>query len=522
MTISLDCDDWPTLEGRQQAEYLLVDDGDQHEADKAVTLATRVRRAQMPWQEDILRGLLSLEPNDRFTHPVGVVVAPRQNGKTLSAAELRILFGAFHRHETIVYSAQRWITAKAIYLRLKTLINSRPSLKQRASGWLCSQGVAGFTVTHDDGSQNVVMFITRSADFRGPDQIDLVIYDEAYNLTDGEIAAISPTQLASKNPQTIYLSSAVNQAVHPNGDVLARLRRRALAAIAGGQGRLGLYYREHAAPEPPSGLSDAERLRLREDPQTWKLANPAYGVIHSETKVLKLLTELSARSFEVEVLGWGDWPVDPANAPKLIDPQKWQGWAVSSPDLIGSRAVALDRDPSSLEWVIAAAQHTTDGRIFIEVGYCATASSLAVVKHAVSVVTELNPVSIVSDSRSDAASLAPELDDAAIELTMASTTQYGHACTGFLNDALDGRLAHGNQAILNGSISSAERRDLPRGGFIWEMTAGIGVLRAATLARWALIEFGVATKCKTVGARSGLTAASAHSTDDYDAMSVAF
>lgn len=526
MTISLDYDGWPSLEGRQEPAYLLADEGDQSEADKAVTLATRVRKAQMPWQEATLRGLLSLKSDGVFTHPVGVVIAPRQNGKTLSAAELRILFGAFQRCETIVYSAQRWITAKAIYLRLKTLINSRPSLKHRTFGWLCSQGVAGFTVRHDDGTESTTMFITRSADFRGPDEIDLVIYDEAYNLTDGEIAAISPTQLAAKNPQTIYLSSAVNQQVHPNGDVLARLRRRALAAIAGEQGRIGLYYREHAAPEPPKGISETERKLIREDPETHKVANPSYGVIHSHAKVMKLLTELSAKAFEVEVLGWGDWPTDVDNMPKLIDVQKWQGWAVPNPRLIGSRAVAIDRDPESLEWIATAAQHAEDGRIFIEVGYCtAAASSLAVVKHVVAVTTDLNPVALVMDSRSDAASLKPDLVDAGIEPTLTNTTEYGHACTGFLNDALDGRLAHGNQSILNAAIGAAERRDLPRGGFIWQQTPGMGVLRAATLARWALLEFGTVTKRKTVAARSGLTTttpAARHSTNDYDAMSVAF
>jgi hypothetical protein len=526
MTISLDYDDWPTLEGRQEAQYLLVDDGNPAEAIKAIALASRVRKAQMPWQEDTLRGVLTTELDGMFTHPVAVVIAPRQNGKTLSAADLRILYGAFVRRETIVYSAQRWITAKAIYLRLKTMINSRPSLKARTFGWLCSQGIAGFTVKHDDGTESVTMFITRSADFRGPDQIDLVIYDEAYNLTDGEIAAISPTQLAAVNPQTIYLSSAVNQEVHANGEVLTRLRRRALAAIKSGQQRIGVYYREHAAPEPPSGISDAERQRIREDPATHKLANPSYGVIHSAAKVLKLQVELSPKAFEVEVLGWGDWPVDPADAVSLINPQVWQGWAVSNPQLIGPRAVSIDRDPDSLEWIAAAAQNTSDGRIFIEVGYCSRASSLAVIRHVVEVATALNPIVIATDSRSDAASLKPDLELAGIELTATNTTEYGLACTGFLNDALDGRLAHGNQRILNGSVDIAERKDLPRGGFIWASKPGLGVLRAATLARWALLEFAPVKK-RAAGPAFGASkqTETAHPQDDsteLDVMSAAF
>ena len=42
------------------------------------------------------------------------VIAGRQSGKTLTAAELRIIYGLFVRGEKIVYSAQRWKTAESI------------------------------------------------------------------------------------------------------------------------------------------------------------------------------------------------------------------------------------------------------------------------------------------------------------------------------------------------------------------------------------------------------------------------
>lgn len=483
--------EWPALVGRQEPEHLLVDDGDQSEAEKAITLATRVRKAQLPWQEATLRGVLTLEPDGLFTHPTSVIIACRQNGKTLSAAELRIVYGAFARGETIVYSAQRWITAKAIYLRIKQLINSRPSLKRRAFGWVCSQGVAGFTVRQDDGSENVVMFITRSGDFRGPDKIDLVIYDEAYNLTDSEMSAISPTQLAAPNPQTIYLSSAVNQEIHANGQVLALIRDRALKAIKAGAKRTGLYYAEYAAPAPADDLPDAQRRRLREDPATWRLANPSYGVIQTEAKVRKLLIELSPKSFEVEVLGWGDWPPVGENALKVFTEGAWADRCDESPELFNRypRVLGVDRSPITKRWAIGGAQHLRGGGAHVEIGWSGSGSPTSVAERLVDIVTEADPDALVIDARSPAAVLKPYLVEAGIEPVITNTTQLALYCEGFY-EAFDAeQISHSGQQILTDSVTTAVKRELPGPGgrYAWDGPQ-IVQLMAVTLAHGGLLE----------------------------------
>lgn len=506
MTISTASDtEWPTLVGRQEAQYLLTDEGDQSEADKAVTLAARVKKRQLPWQEDTLRGILALEPDGLFTHPTAIVIACRQNGKTLSAAELRILYGVFHRRETIVYSAQRWLTAKAIYLRLKTLIGSRPSLKRRAFGWLCSQGVAGFSVRNDDGTTKSVMFITRSGDFRGPDEIDLVIYDEAYNLTDSAMAAISPTQLAAKNPQTIYLSSAVNEDIHPNGDVLARIRAKALEAIRLGRSKTGVYYAEYAAPEPDPGLSERERRALRESPDTWRLANPSFGVIQSDAKIRKLLTELSSTSFEVECLGWGRWPKADSDREAVIPAEDWQNMATTNPQLVGSRAIAVDRSKDGRTWAVAAVQRLSDGRRHGEIGPLTTATTTEMVEFLVRKVTEWNPVALVIDARSDAMVLVPLLMEAGIEPVITNASDMARACNGWLTAALEGQFSHSDQQLFNDAVAGAAKRDLPGGGFAWDKAseAPIAPVVAISLADWALLKFGAVPKGKPAPPRGG-------------------
>lgn len=490
MTTSLDSK-WPTLTGNQDPLHLVRDEGDQSEADRALTFANRVKRAQIPWQENTIRGLLALESDGLFTHPTGVVICPRQNGKSLSAAELRIVIGLFLRGERIVYSAQRWATAESIFKRIKRLIESRPSLKRRVVRWTCSQGQASIELE----SGALVGFITRSLDAgRGFDEIDVIIYDEAYNLKDAETAALSPTQLASKNPQTIYLSSAVNKDVHANGEVLAGIRYRALEAIKLDRRKQGLYFAEYMAPAPPTDCSESERRRLREDPETWRLANPSFGVIQNEAKVRKLLTELGPKSFEVEILGWGDWPVV-AGSHRLIESDFWNGLASSDPALVNPwpRVIGIDRAPLSRVWAISGLQYTEDGGTYGEIGYSQQASPTEVVAKLVTIVTEANPVALVIDQRSPAAVLKPLLIEAGIEPVMTNTSELAVACEGILEEILARRFTHSGQQILADSVAATIKDELTGGRFTWESRGGsIAQMMALTVGHWGLLTFGAA------------------------------
>jgi Phage Terminase len=488
MTTSLDCK-WPTLTGHQEAYNLVLDDGDQSEAEKALTFYERINREQIPWQEDVTRGILTLEPDGLFTHPTAVVIACRQNGKSLSAAELRILYGLFLRGEKIVYSAQRWSTAESIFKRLKRLIESRPSLKRRMVRQTCSQGQASIEL--ESGAS--AGFITRSLDAgRGFDQIDVIIYDEAYNLKDAETAALSPTQLASKNPQTIYLSSAVNQEVHANGQVLAGIRYRALEAIKTSATRTGLYYAEYMAPPPPEGCSESDRRRIREDPETWRLANPSYGVIQTEAKVRKLLTELGPKSFEVEILGWGDWP-EVAGSHRLIDPDFWNDLTDPNPKVVSPypRVIGVDLAPVSRTWSISGTQYTENGATYGEVSFSDKASPTDVVEKLIGIITDSDPAALLIQQQSPAAVLKPLLDAAGIEPVIVNQSEFAVACEGFLEAVLSGQFAHNGWQSLADSVAATVKKDLPGGRFIWSSDGGGSIvhLMSMTLAHFGLLTY---------------------------------
>lgn len=195
--------------------------------------------------------------------------------------------------------------------------------------------------------------------------------------------------------------------------------------------------------------------------------------------------------------------------------------------LSGPRVLVLYRHQG---WAIVAAQRTTSGRIHIEVGYCGDDPASVVVRKLVDVYTAWGPDAVVI-GRGDAAEVVPELETAGIDVTVPNKTEEAQACGGFLSDALAGLLSHPGQDSMKTAVASAFKKELPSGGFIWEVfdPASYAQLMGGTLARWALVKFGVAPKRKTAAPRTA--ARKSHATQptptrrrrsEFDPMKAAF
>jgi hypothetical protein len=518
----LNLGDWPQIEGRRKPEHLSVFEGDDRLGINALKLAGRIGQPPMPWQVDNVLAILRTNEDGSWVHPSAVIICPRQNGKSEILLTI-CLYLLFVRKANIVFSTQQWKTARKLAIRFQAMIKARPDLKRRlACQPTLSQGQSIVTTT--DAAE--LIFCTRSGDTgKGLDKVDLVIYDEAYNLTEAEMTGPTLAQMAAQNPQTIYTSSAVFNKIHPNGQVLAGIRRNGLRRAR------GLYFAEYMAPEPPADMPEHERRKLREDPAVARQANPSYGVIQTDAKVGKAVLDLCGtadgrRSFEVDVLGWGDWPVDADVLVSEIPADKWDdmGPKRGRPTLINSPAIGLHREGGI--WTIVGAQYTDAGRAHLEIGYSKAATATDVVATVVELVAAWNPVAVAIKNRSDAAALKAELLKAGIEPEMIDGGVWAQWCGGFLNAAVSDKLSHSGQDALNDGAAAAVKHELPAGGFIWDESAArmaAGALCSATLAHGALLAFGNERKRKTTGPRSGVnrTENSRESTD-FDVMSAAF
>jgi hypothetical protein len=226
--------------------------------------------------------------------------------------------------------------------------------------------------------------------------------------------------------------------------------------------------------------------------------------------------------FDADWLGWGDYPPPANKRPSEIPGEKWTSMGPRDGQLVtltGPRVVVLTREAN---WAISAARRTTDGRLHIEVGYTSDESAGAVVAKLTGVATTWNPAALVV-SRGAAAEVLPSLEAAGFEAKVPTLAEEAQACGGFLSDALAGVLSHSGQPGLSTAVSTAFKRELPSGSFVWQVfdPASHAQLMGATLARWALLKYGAAPKRKTVPARTAAASARTR-TDHTDAMEMAF
>jgi hypothetical protein len=302
------------------------------------------------------------------------------------------------------------------------------------------------------------------------------VIDESYSLTDPELGALAPTQLASKNPQTIYLSTPVDFETQPNCQVIAGIRRKGYAREP------GLYFAEWGAKE---GMA-------RDEPSTWAYAIPSYGEIHTEAKVRSLLrkavTPDGLRLFDADIIGKGNWPTEESELGSVISAETWVDLkADTPPELVGPIAIAVDRSPDRKTWAICSAQRRADdGRIHLEIGPYQDLWPADVVDKLLDIVMAWDPISICIDARSAANVLEPALVAAECPPTMTTTGEMVRACGSFLDAVEAGTISHANQQVLNDAVVSAVKRDLG-GGFAWGSAPGATQLVAASLAHWALL-----------------------------------
>jgi hypothetical protein len=471
--------EWPKLTGRQTPEALLYTPGDPALGLKAAEMGLRSssRIRAMPWQSWSLERILAKNADGTWTHPECCLIVPRQAGKS-TVLILRVLYGLFKLGENIIFSAHQWVTAKALWKRAWNIIKATPWMRRRLEGKTCSQGRGTFVLT--TGAEAV--FTTRSANAgRGLDKVDLEIYDEAYDLTEADMAALSPTKMAADDPQTIYTSSAVNQDQHPNGHVLASVRRRGRAGT-----ERGLFFAEWMAPDDTP----------RESRETWRQANPSYGVIARDqildAEFRRFTTPAGRKSFDTEYLGRGDWPVDVEDRPEAVPADVWGDMAEPNAPVRGPIALAVDMTPDLKVCAIGAATYTGEGdRIRVELGYHGPPTDI--VERIADIVDRLDPCAVVINSSSPAKSLVPKLLAIGIEAEISSGTDAADAAVGFVDDALAGRLSHAGDPRLADALGSVATKPMGGARFGWDYSVGdVTCVQVITLARWGLLTFGLA------------------------------
>lgn len=180
----------------------------QTDGKSAADLSAAYFNDPLPWQRFILDVLLARDENDLYIHRSFAASIPRQNGKSCIVLA-RCLYGLITEGENILYTCQQGDTADDMFERIATVFESEENEEVKSE--------LGVVVRRANGSQRItlgatggkIQFKTRTNTLVRGRSYDVVIYDEAQDLTDEQFAASRFTTAASKthNVQIIYLGT---------------------------------------------------------------------------------------------------------------------------------------------------------------------------------------------------------------------------------------------------------------------------------------------------------------------------
>lgn len=394
--------------------------------DDAVALCDAVGLHLDPWQAYVVRGMFGERLDGKFAAPRVGIVIPRQQGKGV-ILEARALAGLFLlRERYIIWTAHELKTAQAAFLRLREWIDGSPDLSKHVKQMYT--GNTENSIVLKDG--RTVRFLARTAGSGRGLTADCLILDEAYALKDQEVAALLPTLTTSKNPQTVYTSSAGM----PGSEVLSELRERGMDRSS-----KGLAYFEWSAPD------DADP----DDMDALIAANPGLGKRLSLDHVAAERESLSDEKFKRERLGiWakigGESAIPSSAWGRCLDEDSVAGAAVS---------FAVDVPPSRDVASIAAVSEREDGRVHVEI---VDQIALPLVPQCLALLKEQwNPRAIVVDAGSAAGSLLPEIKAAGVRTLQISPRDYGLACANVYDAIMARELAHTGQVELDDAVAVA-------------------------------------------------------------------
>ena len=433
--------------------------------DEAIDLAASAGMILDPWQQFVLRNSLGERSDGRWAaFEVGLAVGRQQGkGAVLEARELAglVLFG----DKLIMHTAHEVKTAKQHFQRLERLIDCSEDLRKRLLKVRRGNNDPGLDMR--DGSELHIM--ARSSGSGRGFSGDLVIFDEAYALTDTHTEATLPTTLARDNAQVWYTSSPPLDAV--TGATLMAIRDRGEAGTA-----TRLAWFDYGLP---GRLDRLEEIDL-DDRVLWRQALPSIRSGRVREENVQVLREaLTDKGFARELLGL--WPPGLAKAFRVIPAEDWNAAHDPESEIAGpfvlSAAVSVDRARSS----IAAVGARPDGLVHMEI----TSTPLRadnrngagwVILRIVDICKRQLPVGIFLDEFGPTGSLIEplrralkdELGDQAPEVTAMGSASVARAWGMFYDGICDqdpaGRvLRHLNQPELTAAAAGADVRSLGDG-----------------------------------------------------------
>jgi hypothetical protein len=455
--------------------------------EEAIEIAQSAGLVPDPWQEHVITNALGVRKDGKWAaFEVGLNV-PRQNGKG-GILEMRELAGIFLFGERlIIHSAHEFATANEAFRRMEYLLEEsglHRELKPR-SGISRSHGDEGFVFK----SGQRIRYRTRTKGGGRGFTADCLILDEAMYIAEFAHGALLPTlsarsEITEHGVQVWYTGSAVDQQDNEDGVVFARIRER---GIKGDDPSLAYFEWsvDDTNEKDEALLPEQVPTEVLEDEKEWARANPALGVRISSEHIGHEFRSMDIRTFAVERLGIGDWPITDSSLLTVINMDLWKALTDADSKPLDPVCFAYDVSPSRTSGAIGVGGRREDGRIHVEIIEHGAGTGW-IVPRLVELSEKHSPFAIVCDGASPAAALIDELMEKDIEVEAKNANDQARAC-GVFYDLVDQEgLRHLGTAELVAALRGAKQRPL---GDAWAWSrknskVDITPLVAVTLAAW--------------------------------------
>ena len=270
-----------------------------------------------PWQSLVLCDWMAVGLNGKWICRTCGGSVPRQNGKT-GLVEARAEAGMLMYNEQVIYTAHLQKTATETFEEMASFFDT-PKLRRYVKDIKTALGREQIIL--NSGAR--VKFLARTRNGGRGQHGDLLIFDEAQELSIDAQASFIPAISASANPQTIYAGTPPDP--NSDGSVFRGIRDKAL----GGKTTSTAWF-EYSVPEI-GDVTNRDR---------WAETNPALGRRIMQTTIEGELEQMPADTFARERLGW--WtPVVKHELDYAIDKDAWEACKSELPKPEGKTAYGV-------------------------------------------------------------------------------------------------------------------------------------------------------------------------------------
>lgn len=429
--------------------------GPKSQGPDCVWLAGQYGLVADPWQSGLLDRWLSESARGKWSAGRCGLSVPRQNGKN-AILEMLELYAVIALGYKVLHTAHEVKTARKAFTRLRGFFEDvkYPELSDLLAGAPRQTNGQEAILLKNGGS---VEFVARSRGSGRGFTADILVCDEAQELTDEQLEALLPTisSAPAGNPLQIYTGTPPP----PNspGTVFKRMRD---IGVEGKDKRL--FWSEWSVDEI-GDIGDRKR---------WEATNPALGIRLQSSVIADELSQMSSDGFARERLGW--W-MDTAVDDLAIRPSVWRALESEIPDTPGIDSFGVKFAP---------------GGGMVALGACRVISGTAYVE-------AFEPRAAPADIQRLAKWLAPRvsagaslwidgaggrdilydelraLNVPASKIVRPNVSQIIAAHTLCESKIVDGTLRHPGQPGLTASVGCAGKRSIgTRGGWGWKSLGG--------------------------------------------------